>query len=71
MVLAGQTLYRVNYKMLGIASLKEKEFTRLVVAHSEKEATAYIGNGVTLVQVIETDISMLIPDQYLIKGDIR
>lgn len=69
MTIAGQTLYRVNYKFLGIASLKEKEFTKLVVAYSEKEAAAYIGNGVTLIQVIETDISMLIPDQYLIKGD--
>ncbi len=64
MILAGHNLYRVNYKM-AVSKVKEIEFTRLVVAYSEKEAAAHIGNGVTLVQPVESDISLYIPNQYL------
>lgn len=65
MILAGQNLYRVTYKFKNNPKLKEVEFQRLVVAYSEKEAAANIGENVTLVAPLEQDISMYIPDQYL------
>lgn len=69
MILAGQTLYKVSYKLQGTPKLKEVEFTRLVVAYSEKEAAAHIGTGVTLVSPLETDISLYIPDNYIKNGE--
>jgi hypothetical protein len=60
MVLAGESLYRVIYRCEGA----ETEFARLVIAHSEKEAMAHI-KGSYSAELIERDISLLIPDQYL------
>lgn len=65
MLIAGPNLYRVNYRMDGDVKVREMEFTRLVVAYSEKEAAAHIGRGVTLIQPIESDVSLCIPDQYI------
>lgn len=69
MILAGQHLYKVSYKILTSPKLKEVEFTRLVVAYSEKEAAAHIGKGVTMVSPMETDISLFIPDHYIRNGE--
>lgn len=66
MVIAGPNLYRVTYRILH-SKLKDQEFQKLVVAHSAKEATAFIGEGVTAVTLVEEDISLIVPDQY-IKG---
>lgn len=69
MLLHGQNLYRVTFKLNAGPKIKEVELTRLVVAYSEKEAAAAVGNNViTLVQPIEMDISLQIPNNYIRNG---
>jgi len=65
MILSGQNLYRVTFKISGNSKIKEVELTRLVVAYSEKEAAAHIGNNVVLIQPLEMDISLYIPNNYI------
>ena len=67
MNIAGHNLYRVLFRIEGI---KDQDFSKLVVAFSEKEAVAYIGDGAMKVTLVETDISMVIPDQYLVTRSI-
>lgn len=62
MFLAGPNLYKVSFR---IDKIKDVEFQRLVVAHSDKEAVAHVGEGVVKVMLVDSDISMTIPDQYL------
>lgn len=67
MNIAGQNLYRVTYR-INHSKLKDQEFQKLVVAFSEKEAAAIIGPDVATVSLVEQDISLHIPDQYLPQG---
>ncbi len=60
---AGQNLYRVLYRM---DRVKDIEFQKLVVAHSEKEALSYV-DGSIKVSLVESDISLVIPEHYLKK----
>jgi len=64
MNIAGQNLYRVTYRFNN-DKLKDQEFAKLVVAYSDKEASAIVGDGVVKVNLIDSDISMTIPDQYI------
>ena len=66
MILAGQNLYRVVYRLKDVYKLKDEDFQKLAVAFSEKEALAYF-KDVTVVKVslVENDISMLVPDHYV------
>lgn len=61
MNLAGQNLYRVYYR---VEYVKDQEFQKLVVAFSEGEARSYV-DDIVKVQLVESDISMIIPDQYV------
>ena len=65
MVIAGPNLYRLVYTL---DYVKDMEFTRLVVAYSEKEAAAHIGSGVKSISLIEREISLCVPEQYLNQG---
>lgn len=62
MLVVGPNLYRVTYVM---EHVPDKEFTRLVVAYSEKEAAAHLGYGVRSVSLVDKDVSLCVPDQYL------
>ncbi len=64
MKLSGQNIYRVKYK---IKEVKDVEFSKVVIAFSEKEAVAYMGAEESVLQVslVDSDITMVIPDQYL------
>lgn len=68
MRLCGQNLYRVTFKITGGQKVKELELSTLVVAYSEKEAIAQVGASTAVVQVLESDISLLIPNQYIKNG---
>ena len=61
-LLAGQNIYRVVYTYPHV----ETEFEKLVVAKDQDEAIEIIGRAVTkYAQVVERDISMVIPDEYI------
>lgn len=65
MIIAGQNLYRVVYKM-GIEKIKDMDFQRLVLAFSEKEALSYFKEDLVVkISLVENDVSMLVPSQYL------
>lgn len=62
MEIAGQNLYRVYYK---IDKIKDMDFQKMVVAYSDKEAIANVKHQVLKVTLVDTDISLVIPNQYL------
>lgn len=64
MKLSGQNVYRIKYK---IKEIKDVEFVKTVVAFSEKEAIAYMGQDDSVLQVslVDSEITMIIPDQYI------
>lgn len=63
MQLVGQNLYKVLYRM---DKVRDIEFQKLVVAHSEKEALSYV-EGAVKVFLVDSDISMVVPEHYLKK----
>lgn len=62
--IAGPNLYRVLFKINGIETL----FQKLIVARSEKELMQMIDN-VLDIEIVETDISMWVPEQYASQDD--
>ena len=64
MNIAGPNLYKVVYKF-NSDKLKDQEFQKFVVAYSDKEASAIVGDGVVKVNLVDNDISLAIPDQYI------
>lgn len=62
MELVGKNVYRVHYKL---DEVKDVELKKLVVAYSEKEAMANIRGKTIAVTLLDAEVNLVIPNQYL------
>lgn len=64
MNIKGLNIYRITYK---ISHIRDLDFTKVVLAYSEREAAAYMAKDEIIfkISLIDSDTNLVIPDQYL------